>query len=208
MNPTPPTVSTTGANWLSVAEASAALGVSARAVQKRAARGTLKARKVEHGGAAVWEIDGRELGANMDAPTNPNGCEHANLSSEMDANPVPFHAQNGREPVRKMDADREADFREEIRFLRGLVEQRDRDAAELRAALRKALEAMPKALTSGAAENGRHESARIAPESPQMAAMGNHGREASNGPQIAPERGETGLSYADIADWLEAQVPP
>jgi excisionase family DNA binding protein len=47
-------------------------------------------------------------------------------------------------------AQRETDYREEIRFLRGLVEQRDRDAAELRAALRKALEAMPKQLGQGA----------------------------------------------------------
>ncbi|PQV62425.1 hypothetical protein B1R32_1378 [Abditibacterium utsteinense] len=45
---------------------------------------------------------------------------------------------------------READFREEIKFLRGLVEQRDRDAAEIRAALRKALEAEPRQLMSGA----------------------------------------------------------
>ncbi len=45
---------------------------------------------------------------------------------------------------------READFREEVRFLRSLVEQRDRDAAELRAALREALKAQPRQLEAPA----------------------------------------------------------
>jgi hypothetical protein len=40
-------------------------------------------------------------------------------------------------------------LKSENAFLRGLVEQRDRDAAELRAALREALKAMPKAITAG-----------------------------------------------------------
>lgn len=47
---------------------------------------------------------------------------------------------------------READFREEVRFLRGLVEQRDRDAAELRAALREALKAQPRQLEAPSAQ--------------------------------------------------------
>lgn len=40
-------------------------------------------------------------------------------------------------------------------FLRGLVEQRDRDAAELRASLREALRAMPKQLGAGTSPEAR-----------------------------------------------------
>lgn len=42
---------------------------------------------------------------------------------------------------------RESDFRDEIRFLRGMVEQHQRSEAELRAALREALKAQPRQLT-------------------------------------------------------------
>lgn len=47
--------------------------------------------------------------------------------------------------------------REEIQFLRGLIEQRDRDAAELRAALREALRAMPKQLNSAPENETKNE---------------------------------------------------
>ncbi len=63
-----------------------------------------------------------------------------------------------------ISSEREAELKEEISFLRGIVESDRRDMAELRAALREALKAMPKALQSGApsgdleqlgTENGR-----------------------------------------------------
>ena len=41
------------------------------------------------------------------------------------------------------------ELRDQVKFLRSALEARDRDAAELRAALRTALAAMPKQLTSG-----------------------------------------------------------
>lgn len=211
MSHSEPLDDSTGANWVSVAAAAAVLGVSARAVQKRAARGTLKARKIDQGGAAVWEIDGRELDANMDAATNPDGREHANLSGELGANSEPFHPQTGREPVRQMDAatnanprtngrepdaNREADFREEIKFLRGLVEQRDRDAAELRASLREALKAMPKALPEGTPE--------VAPEA--TTATTKRANEGLGG-AAADEAGNGEVSsYGALADWLENQM--
>ena len=50
-----------GAAWLSVADAAALSGVSIRAMQKRAASGTIGARKIDIGAAVRWEIDAREL---------------------------------------------------------------------------------------------------------------------------------------------------
>jgi hypothetical protein len=138
-----------GAAWLSVSEASAALGISARATQKRATRGQLKARKVERRGIEVWEIDGRELSANLDANREPN-------RRELGSHPTPIQARNECEPDANLDANRRelganraAEYQAEIQFLRGVVEQLQRDGAETRAALRKALDGQPKQLTSG-----------------------------------------------------------
>ncbi len=72
---------------------------------------------------------------------------------------------------------------EENTFLRGLVEQRDRDAAELRAALRTALNAMPKALPESSAPD-----ALQAPQSVQAAPAGNQAQPVQSSPQRAPRR--------------------
>ena len=213
---TSPSATEMPAKWVSVAAAAAALGVSARAIQKRAARGTLAARKSERGGAVVWEIDGRELGGGMDANGRTDGRElvrePANLLPQVDANPAPNHAQSGCEPVREMDANgrelgggmdtnRAAEYRAEIAFLRATIEQLQRDGAETRASLREALKAMPKQLSAGAPETARN-----AQNEPQNLAAGNGGREASNGPRIVPEREETRLTYGDLADMLEKEL--
>ncbi len=156
--------------WISCAAAAAVLGVSSRAIQKRAARGSLKARKVERGGVPVWEIDGRELGANMDASIASNGREPANLLPKLDANIVPSHVQIDREQGANMDASTGANLREmdasiapdfaarymehlekENEFLRRALEGAQQSEAMTKAALREALKAMPKQLTSGAA---------------------------------------------------------
>jgi hypothetical protein len=72
---------------------------------------------------------------------------------------------------------------EEIRFLRGLVEQRDRDAAELRAALREALKAMPKQLTTG-----EERAPNLHTESAQITTPTLHPPTHSNGPEIGPQK--------------------
>lgn len=192
----------TPAKWVPVSEAAAALSVSARAIQKRAARGTLAARKIERGGATVWEIDGRELDANA----RRDGREPANPAGEVDAPATAFDAQNGRElPAnmdanartdgrergREMDADREADYRAEVAFLRGLIEQRDRDAAELRAALRKALEAQPRALPQAQEHAKTSENSGAAPTQAKAPKDGQAGRE---------------MTYADVLAELESSL--
>lgn len=75
-------------------------------------------------------------------------------TKELDRTPDAMTAQAGHASglASNVSADwqeRAADYKSEIQFLRGLVEQRDRDAAELRLALREALKAYPRQLTSG-----------------------------------------------------------
>jgi hypothetical protein len=108
----------------------------------------------------------------LDANQRTNSPEPPELSPEPANQEATFHAQNhanerpnqrteprelspelGRVLTNRQDANQQNDFQshllEENRFLRTLIEQRDRDAAELRAALRTALAAMPKAITEG-----------------------------------------------------------
>ncbi len=61
--------------------------------------------------------------------------------------------------------------RENVAFLRTLIEQRDRDAAELRAALRKALEAMPKQLGGAPSQQDIPESEANTPQNPKSEAV-------------------------------------
>lgn len=198
------------AKWVSVADFAAACGVSPRAIQKRATRGTLAARKIERGGKEVWEVD-----ANSSHDGREPVREHTNLLPQVDANTVSSHAQNGREPVRQVDAsrfanpseygreqdaNRAAEYRAEIAFLRATVEQLQRDGAETRAALREALKAMPKQLTMGAAE--------AAPEpatAPTKRADGESGGAAAKRPEVAPESSAL-VTIGSIADWLEAEM--
>ena len=58
------------AQWLTSSEAAAALGISERTVQRRAASGKLTARKVTTGDGEKWEI---QLSADSDAKAVPTG---------------------------------------------------------------------------------------------------------------------------------------
>jgi hypothetical protein len=143
------------AAWLSTADAAALLGVSPRAVQRRAERGTIAARKVDHGRSFRWEIDARDLDANTSAATSSNvRLKFAQCSPitredvrQMDANTSP--------DVRAIDSDFHAHLIEENKFLRATVEQLQRDGAEVRAALREALKSKPPQLTDGTDERAQ-----------------------------------------------------
>jgi excisionase family DNA binding protein len=117
-------------------EAARLLGVSLRTVQRR----------VKDGHLNTIESDGARLvclapDATADATRRDNDA----TARQIDATRRDT-AQAGSTPDVAASL---AQSREEILFLRGLVEQRDRDAGELRAALREALKAMPKAITAG-----------------------------------------------------------
>jgi hypothetical protein len=207
----------TGAVWLSVAQAATAAGISKRAMQKRATLGRIGARKIGAGAGAgaVWQIDGRELagancelaGANREPRTANRFAPLANFERktrrelrtdgcEPTANREPMGANSEAELLRAT-VERDAS---EIAFLRGVIEQLQRDGAETRAALREALKA-PRQLTAGTP--APDEPARIEAQGPQN--RGGRRREGGdqNGPQITPERADGAVTYGSIADELQ-----
>jgi len=121
---------------LTVSQAAARLGISERTVQRRCKRGQLTARLENTPDGMQWLIDGATLptGAAIGADTVPPSNHSQNVPNGATGAAIELLDQ----------------LKSENAFLRGLVEQRDRDAAELRASLRAALAAMPKALPDGA----------------------------------------------------------
>ena len=132
-------------NGLTVSQAAARLGISERTVQRRCKNGQLSARLDTTPDGAQWLIDPATL------PT----C----AATTADKVPTANHSQNvpkaatGADTADKVPTGDDSELLNHLRgenaFLRGLVEQRDRDAAELRATLRELTKAMPKALTEG-----------------------------------------------------------
>lgn len=171
--------------WLSVADAAAVLGVSTRAVQKRAERGTLPARRVQHGRALRWEIDGRKLNENTGANGSPD-------VRKVDAK----SSQDGRE-MDALTARLLAQLETENAFLRATVEQLHRDGAETRAALREALKSKTPQLLAPQSEQSN------AGEAPQKASAPSSEPPAKAG-KSEPQRAGAALTYGDIADALEA----
>ncbi len=121
-------------------EAARLLGVSLRTVQRRVKDGNLNS--IERDGARLVCL---ATGATDDATRDTTRRDNDATARQIDATKRDT-AQAGSTPDVTASL---AQSREEILFLRGLVEQRERDAAELRAALREALKAMPKAITAG-----------------------------------------------------------
>ena len=185
------------AQWIGVREASARSGVSVRALQKRAARGSINARKVEADGVEVWEIDASDLGASnganipkVDAPKVAiDVASIKNVDASNGANMDASKVESGR--TRPDLAARLLEQLEtENKFLRATVEQLQRDGAETRAALREALKLAPKAL----------------PEASQTGAAAQNSQPAPKGSEIGSNRREQPLTIGDIADELERHL--
>jgi excisionase family DNA binding protein len=138
---------------VSFEEAAQCLGVSLRTVQRRVKDGHLNT--IESAGARLVCLapDATE-DATSDKPCRDSDATARQIdATKRDSEPDPT-------------GEVLALLKSENAFLRGMLEARDRDAAELRAALRKALEAMPKALpdaTTPLAENIGRENAPQAP---------------------------------------------
>ncbi len=188
-----------GFKWLSVPLAAQALGCSERTIQRRAQAGKIAARKVSRRDGEAWEIG---LGAATGAATPailPTGVP-TGAATVLRVKPEGAAKSGGSVPT---GADigaatlREVELKEEVNFLRGVVEQLQRDAAETRAALRKALEAMPKGLPSPASGNG--------PESGEKAVDEHIAVGGAKPSQKPANRAESGAatSYGELADWLE-----
>lgn len=168
--------------WSTVAEAAAQIGISERAIQRRCKSGKLRARLTATLTGQQWEIDPTELEERTkpsgDSPdtsdrddtqrrdtSDRNDIETTQTTEET--TPTTATAATGTTQTTPRDDSRDtqanddlaakyvAQLETENRFLRAAVEARDRDAAELRAALRKALESMPKQITSGEGSSTR-----------------------------------------------------
>ena len=205
-----------GPKWLSANDAAAVLGVSPKTVWRRAKSGELTARKVasERGGE-VWEI---ALETPTDRPDKPTGQNRPTDRTQTAPKVIDEREPTGqteRTPTDRpakptgQNADTDAatgarfmaHLETENKFLRAALEQRDRDAAELRAALRTALK-----LTAGTS------APQLGAANPENA--GNGGGVAASGAAVDREKSSepTGnksgaaLTYADIADELERRL--
>lgn len=203
--------------WLSVSQAASALGISERTARRRCESGKLEARLVATESGQAWQIAAAAVnGAATGAAKTPEGAaiaadrvrphfksetgegaDTAANSGEGAANTAAIGAAIGAatfqsapplENPLEMLRDALERERDQNAFLRGLIEQRDRDAAELRAALREALRAMPKAITAG--DMSTHAAAHDAPQARENSETGKAARPSANG----QEGGKTGKS--------------
>ncbi len=141
---------------LTVAEAAQLLGISPRSIQRRCREGKFPARRVESEFGEQWEIERApvEKAATDRARRARQEQRQANDTPTTEGTTEPRHVapQTG-----NVAGDFAARYVEQIetenRFLRAAVEQHQRAEAELRAALRKALEAQPRELTAGMAQD-------------------------------------------------------
>jgi hypothetical protein len=189
--------------WVSTAAAAAHFGVSERTVLRRAAAGKLESRRetTTRGVVVVVALDSADVPTGADI-VRTGADTQTTLKTPEIAPEVPTGADGA---DRGADTTLTAHLLEENRFLRATVEQHQRSEAELRQSLREALRAMPKALTAGtpAPAQSDDQSARIEASGPQN--RGGRGRDGDdqNGPKNGIEGEKTGLSYGDIADYLD-----
>lgn len=198
---TPTTPDASQPQVLGVAAAAQLLGVSARTVQRRCNAGKLSARRVLSEFGEQWEIDRAEVKKAATAPaTTPR---HVVPVSQSRPDVIPdkiFPVESSESEG--LAARYIARLETENDFLRATVEQHQRSEAELRAALREALKAQPRQLTSGTPEE-----APTATEAPTTAANApNEQRHAArdNRPHIAPEREETSeVDFEEIQSLIQ-----
>jgi hypothetical protein len=191
------TLATEGATlWLSVARAAQLEGVSVRAVQRRCQSGKYRVRRTQTPQGERLEVDAATL-ATHDATHAKNDATQGRDARDGEeekrrdtsdalsiAAPIP-ETQTGEGKPLSEGRDFAALYVERLEgendFLRRTLEQRDRDAAELRAALREALKIAPRQLDAPEAPPVRPPSAAPSLASPEKQAP-------AASPQDAKER--------------------
>jgi hypothetical protein len=128
--------------YLTVSQAAAALGISERQARRYAGRlAPDDRREAGHMTGALVRLEAMEAER-----------EKATKRAKTHTTPDALTHEAGRAPDVRPDAQSGevlSLLKSENAFLRSMLEARERDAAELRAALREALKAMPKAITAG-----------------------------------------------------------
>lgn len=204
--------------WLTTSQAAAALGVAPKTIRRRIERGELEARKMPRdGGGVSWRVQigderdsSEDISRDSSTPTkgttqHPRNAhaervKDSSTPSERDSSEDMGAERKGQLNAHEEDSDRVSDLRDEVKFLRGVIEQLQRDGAEVRAALREALKHRAPQLTQGNAPEPQ--------ETPQTGAATKDGHADQRGPQQPAERkGATDWNsiYGQIADELEAQ---
>jgi hypothetical protein len=189
--------------FLTVSQAAARLGVSERQARRYAGRLAPNDRR-ESGRMSGHDghTSGHQTGMLVRLSAMQNEREKVTRRPQSDARPDmrPDIQQpmSGHEPDMsdiRPDAcpDTQSDevvalLKAENAFLRGMVEQHQRSEAELRAALRKALDAMPKALTSGSTPNATPDEAATRENAPQ-APVTTNASQADAAPKQSTQRG-------------------
>jgi len=210
--------------WLSVGDFAAARRLSTRTVKRYIEAGDVETKK-ENGRRFVRDFEKGQKGhAQRDTAKVPkvtDGTPQKGHEGEGMSLPVSLHAQSegqkgqsesvkrdtlegeARELARlRADLERE---REGVAFLRGVIEQLQRDGAETRNALRKALELAPKQLAAPSPVKA-DETARNAPQSQLSNKSGSYSPDALEGAKTGGEGDGAGVSYASIADELERML--
>lgn len=164
-----------GADWLTVAQTAALLGLSSRAVQRRCKTGQLVARLVADKGGQHWQIGARPDGKPLEAATlatpatvanDGNDAPNDTRDSGNDGQTTPYEGNDatpatlateqttgatvGTTPSTEahdaLTSRYVAHLESEVAHLRGQIEAHARAEAELRAALREALKLSSRAL--------------------------------------------------------------
>jgi hypothetical protein len=220
----------TADDWLTVSQAAAALGISERRLRRwldapenaarKAAGSRQEARRTRTGTrrAALLAPSLIEA-ARMDLLERESGTEHGEKTAR---NPAPDAAQVGEnmaeEAARRVQSfeassaardELVSELRDMNAFLRAALEARDRDAAELRAALREALKLSHRALLEPAqstadAPGTLTASRQDAPERAQSTAEAKESPVVVESPQIEPQREETGAGRFERARGFRA----
>lgn len=165
--------------YVTVSQAAARLGISERTLRKRIKAGEVEAEKRPLGGGGVaWHVHilperaGSEPEARRKSFESENASERKRAGSGTENAPEVSEPRAGSEP----EADLVAQLKEENAFLRSQIdawrlqaEAANRTASETSAALRKALDAMPKALASGSTPDAGTATRENAPREPQNA---------------------------------------
>jgi hypothetical protein len=188
-----PTATGTPPTWLSIAALATARAVSIRTVKRWIENGQVETHK-DGGRRLVRDTKGTRQKGHDPASVSPLAPSHSRKEGHVEGT----RGTQAVSPSPDFAALLVAQLQTENAFLRGVVEQLQRDGAETRAALREALKAAPKGLPAPSETSPQN-----AVESPRTRKSSSSNTNVVLGKKVAQNGGESGLTYGDLADWLE-----
>lgn len=175
-----------GTNWISAAQVAQMLGISKRAVQAQCKRGLYHSRRVQTPQGEAWEIDAATVEGAANKPANDGPQTREPFTAKSREEGANFTA-NPKDAAPDFAGRYVEQLERENAFLRAQIEEGNRNAAELRAALRESLKAQPRQL--GASQTAsEHAQIKTVPETPRdtQAPVKSPGNETSATPKKEP----------------------